>query len=105
MSIPKGPFYEYEVVTTPAVTIKRVRKRIFELAEDTETWKMLLAGCVAHDQSTKLVASKLLPQPLSFDVPFYDEDEDPPAKGSEPRKRFTLTVNFGRELETESLQK
>jgi eukaryotic translation initiation factor 2C len=105
MNIPKGPFYEYEVVITPGVTIKRVRKRILELAEDTETWKKVLAGSVAHDHSAKLVASKLLPQPLSFDVPFYDEDEDPPARGSVPRKTFTLTINFARDLETESLQK
>ncbi|KAF7762168.1 hypothetical protein Agabi119p4_8761 [Agaricus bisporus var. burnettii] len=105
MTIPKGPFYDYEVVTTPAVSIRRVRRRIFEIAEDTETWKKILAGCVAHDHSAKLVASKLLPQPLSIDVPFYEEDDDPPAKGSQPRKMYTLTIKFGRELETESLRK
>lgn len=105
MTIPKGPFYDYEVVTTPAVSIRRVRRRIFEIAEDTEPWKKILAGCVAHDHSAKLVASKLLPQPLSIDVPFYEEDDDPPAKGSQPRKMYTLSIKFARELETESLRK
>lgn len=104
MSIP-GPFYEYEVVIAPTTSTKRVKRRIFELAEDTQDWKATLAGSVAHDHSAKLVARKELPQPLTIRVPFYDEDEDPPARGATASKEYTLAIKFIQELETESLKR
>lgn len=105
MSIPKGPFYEYEVIISPDVRPKHVRRRILELAEDTPSWKASLATSVAHDHSRKLVACQPLPQPLLVRVPFYDEDEDPPANGAPASKEYTLTIRFARELETESLKR
>lgn len=105
MSIPKGPFYEYQVVITPVVKIKHVKRRIFELAEDTNDWKATLAGFVAHDHSAKLVAHKLLPQPLTINVPFYDEDDDPPPEGVQAGKEYSLSIDFVQELETESIQR
>ncbi|KAF9444196.1 argonaute-like protein [Macrolepiota fuliginosa MF-IS2] len=105
VTIPKGPFYEYEIVIMPTVSIKRVRRRILELAEDTQDWKATLAGSVAHDHSAKLVARKQLPESLTIRVPFYDEDEDPPAPGAPAGKEYTLVVKFVQELETESLKR
>ncbi|KAJ3563363.1 hypothetical protein NP233_g8987 [Leucocoprinus birnbaumii] len=104
VSIPKGPFYEYKVNITPAASVRRVRRRIFELAEDTAIWQTTLAGSVAHDHSAKLVARQRLPEPLTVRVAFYDEDEDPPAPGTPPKKEYTLTFEFIQELETESLK-
>jgi eukaryotic translation initiation factor 2C len=105
MTIPKGPFYQYEVVTTPPVTSKRMRWRIFELAESTPTWKEFLADFVVHDHAAKLVSSTMLPQALSIDVPFYNEGEDPPPDSSQDRLTYNLSIKFDRELETESLRK
>ncbi|KXN84381.1 Protein argonaute-2 [Leucoagaricus sp. SymC.cos] len=105
ISIPKGPFYEYKVTITPATSIRRVKRRILELAEDTQVWQATLAGSVAHDHSEKMVSRKRLPQPLTIRVPFYDEDEDPPAPGAQPRKEYTLSINFVCELETDSLKR
>lgn len=90
---------------TPSTMIRRVKRRIFELAEDTQDWQTTLAGSVAHDHSAKLVARKQLPQPLTVRVPFYDEDEDPPAPGTQAKKEYTLTIEFVQELETDTLKR
>ncbi|KAF5350531.1 hypothetical protein D9756_008708 [Leucocoprinus leucothites] len=105
ISIPKGPFYEYKIDITPAAKVKRLKQRILELAEDTSVWQSTLTGSVAHDHSAKLVARQLLPQPLTISVPFYDEDEDPPAPGTPAKKEYTLTFEFVQELETDSLKR
>lgn len=113
--VPKGPLHEYDVQIAPAVAIKRVKKRIFELAEATSDWTSKgLKNNVAHDSSAKLIAAKALPQPLSIDIPFSDEDEgQQPAKapkGGKPSKPkdpkvYTLTIKFVQQLETQSLTK
>jgi eukaryotic translation initiation factor 2C len=105
MSIPNGPFYQYEIRTTPAALSKSTKSRIFELAESTAVWKEHLEGLVAHDHLRKLVSSTMLPQPLSIDIPYYNEGEDPPMEGSQARRTYNLTIKFDRELETESLKK
>jgi eukaryotic translation initiation factor 2C len=71
--------------------IRRVKRRIFQLAEQSSDWERFgLKNNVAHDHSAKLVSSKVLPQPLSIRIPFYDEDEQPKAGG----KEYTLTISF-----------
>ncbi len=85
--------------------MRRVRRRIWQLAEKTEDWKTGgLTGIVAHDHSAKLIAAKRLPQPLTIKVPFYDEDKDGPKKDG-TGKEYTLTLNFIQEIETESLMR
>lgn len=97
--------YEYDVAISPTAgtAIRRVKKRIFQLAEQTPAWAQFgLRGSVAHDHSSKLISAKSLPQPLVINVPFYDEDEDGPKPGG---REYTLTITFIQTLDTESLTK
>jgi eukaryotic translation initiation factor 2C len=103
--VPKGPVFEYDVAITPTAgtAIKRVRRRIFQLAEASRDWATFrLKGIVAHDHASKLISAKKLPQPLVIKVPFYDEDEDGPKAGG---KEYTLAITFVQEIETGSLVK
>lgn len=99
------PVFEYDVAITPAAgtAARRVKRRIFQLAEATPAWQHYgLRGTVAHDSSAKLIASTQLPQPLAITVPYYDEDESGPRPGG---KEYTLTIKFIQELELQSLMK
>lgn len=102
--VSKAPLYVYDVVITPTAGTapRRMKRRIFTLAEDTPDWAQKgLKGKVAHDHASKLVAAIQLPQPLTIAVPFYDEDEDgPPATGG---KTYTLTFSYVQELDTGNL--
>ncbi|KAJ7594394.1 argonaute-like protein [Mycena floridula] len=97
VKIPKGNLYEYDVSISPAAgsAIRRVRRRIFQLAEQSSSWPV-----VAHDHSSKIIAAKLLPQPLTIVVPFYDEDEQGPRPDG---KEFTLTITFTQPLDMSKL--
>lgn len=101
--VPKGPLYEYDVTITPVAgtAVRRVKRRIYQLAEQTTTWEQAnMTGRVAHDNSAKLIASFQLPQPLAIKVPYYDEDESGPQKGG---KEYTLTIKFIQEIDTSNL--
>jgi eukaryotic translation initiation factor 2C len=100
--IPKGPLHEYDVGISPKeVSNRRVRRRIFQLAENSQDWVSNgLKGRVAHDSSAKLIAANILPQPLSITVRYYEEDDD---QGN-GKKEFTLDINYARSLETVGLQ-
>lgn len=102
--VPKGPLYEYDVAITPVAgtSIRRVKRRIYQLAEQTTAWKQVgMKGKVAHDSSAKLISAFLLPQPLTIKVPYYDEDESgPPQQGG---KEYTLTIKFIQEIDTSNL--
>lgn len=104
--VPKGPLYEYDISITPTqgVSNRRVKRRIFQLAENTEDWASNgLTGRVAHDSSAKMVAADVLPQPLSITVPYYEEDDD---RGETDRggKEYVLAINYIQPLETDGLQ-
>ncbi|KAF8128683.1 Piwi domain-containing protein [Boletus edulis] len=102
--VPKGPLYEYDVAITPAAgtSARRVKRRIYQLAEQTTAWTQAnMTGKVAHDSSAKLISSFELPQPLTIKVPYYDEDESgPPQQGG---KEYTLTIKFIQEIDTSNL--
>jgi eukaryotic translation initiation factor 2C len=102
--VPKGPLHEYDVSIFPQVTSnRRVKRRIFQLAEKTQDWiSNGLKGCVAHDFSAKLIAAKLLPQPLTVTVPYFEEDDGSNIEPS--KKEYTLTINYTQPIETDSLQ-
>ncbi|KAL4242774.1 argonaute family protein [Abortiporus biennis] len=118
VKVPKGPLYEYDVVITPAVSIRRVKRRIFQLAEATNDWAEAgMTRAVAHDHSSKLIAARLLPQPLEIKVPFTDEDGEAPAstaaqpkggkkggkKGDKKPREYVLTIKYIQDIETQSL--
>lgn len=95
--------HAYNVDISPTFgTTRRVKKRIFELAEAHPDWTRFgLKNNVAHDCSAKLIAAnKLEPQPLVISVPYYDEDEDGPKLAG---KTYTLTITFIESLDIQSL--
>lgn len=103
--VPKGPLYEYDVAITPVAgtAARRVKRRIYQLAEQTTAWKQAgMTGRVAHDSSAKLIAAFMLPQPLTIKVLYYDEEESGPAKDGKD-KEYTLTINFIQEIDTSNL--
>jgi eukaryotic translation initiation factor 2C len=102
VSIPKGPLHEYDISVSPQdVSNRRVRRRLLQLAENTQDWVSNgLKGRVAHDSSAKLIAANVLPQPLSITVPYYEEDDDKNNK----KKEYTLTIKYIQSLETDGLQ-
>ncbi|KAH7882934.1 ribonuclease H-like domain-containing protein [Phlebopus sp. FC_14] len=104
VKVPKGPLYEYDVAITPVAgtAIRRVKRRIYQLAERTNAWQQAgMVGRVAHDNSAKLIAASELPQPLAIKVPYYDEGESgPPQQGG---KEYTLTIKFIQEIDTGNL--
>lgn len=107
VKVPKGPLCEYDVDISPkaGTAIRRVKRRIWQLAEQTSDWQRAgMRGIVAHDHAAKLIAAKMLPQPLVIRVPFYDEDQDGPKRDG-TGKEYTLSINFIQELETQSLIK
>lgn len=98
--ISKKTFHEYHISITPATTIRRVKRRIFQLAEQTQEWDQHeLRSQVAHDCSSKLVSINRLPQPLVINVVFSDEGE---ARSRGPRE-YTLTFTFVKVLDTSNL--
>lgn len=126
VKVPKGPLYEYDVAiaqsgpTPREVTVRRLKRRIFQLAEQTNDWGQAnMTGRVAHDHSSKLISVFQLPQPLVIRVPYTDEDEgDVPPQPAKPKggkkgggkkplppKEYTLTITYIQDLETESLVK
>ena len=95
------------------VSVKRVKRLIFQQAEQTKDWAEAdLRGRVAHDYSSKLIAADKLTQPLQIRVPFVDEDAPTPqqqstrSKGKKPKatpKAYVLTIEYIQEIETQSL--
>jgi len=105
VELPKGPLYEYDVSINPTSNTanRRVKKRIFQLAEQSPNWANFgLRGAVAHDHSSKLISSKLLQQPLTITIPYYDEDQAGPQPNG---KEYTLTMEFIQAIDTTGLAK
>ena len=108
VKLPKKTLFEYDIAITPGVAIKRVKRRIFQLAEATDDWtKHGLKGKVAHDFASKLVAVSKLPDPLVIKIIFSDEDEDLKEKEKDKKKQkpkeYTLTFKFVKDLDTSNL--
>jgi len=104
--IPKRSLNEYSVTIHPVAgtATRRVKHRIFQLAEQTTTWQLAgMNGTVAHDSSAKLISAEVLAQPLAIKVPYFDDDQTgPPEKGG---KEYTLTISFVQEINTQDLMR
>ena len=104
VKLPKRTIFEYDITITPSTTVKRVRRRIFELAEATPDWTTHgLKGKVAHDFASKLVAVNKLPDPLVIKIVFVEDDEDVKEKKKQKPKEYTLTFKFVKDLDTSNL--
>lgn len=95
VKIPKGPLYEYEVRISPNTSVRRVKRRIFELLEEVERYAPF-KRLVAHDFGAKLIAAKKLPQPISFDVTYYEEDDGGPSENS---KTYNIELSYIQDIE------
>ncbi|TFY75054.1 hypothetical protein EWM64_g8956, partial [Hericium alpestre] len=106
VKVPKGPLHEYDVTIAPAAgsAARRVKRRIFQLAEATPEWAQAgMRGAVAHDHGAKLIAARQLPQPLTILVHYSEEDEEGPvAQGR--GKDYTLTIKYTQPIDTGNLQ-
>jgi hypothetical protein len=120
--------YEASILPAAGTAPRRVKRRIWHLAEETPAWTQQgLKGKVAHDHAAKLVSVTTLyvgclrgsfyahgfsicspscryrPQPLVIEVPFYDEDETgPPVTGG---KTYTLTIKYVQDIDMSTLVK
>ena len=104
VKLPKKTLFEYDIAITPGVSIRRVKRRIFQLAEATNDWTQHgLKGKVAHDFASKLIAVNKLPDPLVIKLTFVEEDEDAKEKKKQKPKEYTLTFKFVKELDTSNL--
>src|SRR5712671_6664732 len=91
--VPKGPLHEYDISISPqqGLSSRRVKRRIFQLAENTQDWASNgLKDRVAHDSSAKMVAADVLPQPLTINVPYFEEDEK--SGPEQEKKEYELTI-------------
>ncbi|KAH9994550.1 argonaute-like protein [Russula compacta] len=104
--VPKGPLHEYDVSISPRdVSNRRVRRRIFQLAESTQDWfSNGLKGRVAHDSSAKLIAANLLPQPLTITLTYFEDDDVEGRIKEQGKKEYTLTIKYIQPIETDGLQ-
>lgn len=103
ISFPTRPLHEYDISISPqqGLSSRRIKRRIFQLAENTPDWQSNgLKGRVAHDSSAKLVAIDVLKQPLTITVPFFEEDE----KSEQETKEYTLTIKYIQPIKTDGLQ-
>lgn len=103
--VPKSPLHEYDISISPqqGLSSRRVKRRIFQLAENTHDWASNgLKDRVAHDSSAKMISANVLPQPLTINVPFFEEDD----KGGveQEMKEYTLTLKYIQPIETDGLQ-
>ncbi|KAG8934182.1 hypothetical protein FRC02_010448 [Tulasnella sp. 418] len=96
--------WDYSVKIEPAVSVKRIKKRIFALLENSRDFQEFKSH-VVHDSAGRLISSVKLPLPdggIKIPVQFYDEDQDgPPANA----KVYNVSVALVNELDTSSLDK
>lgn len=105
IKIPKRPVYEYKISFYPETKIKRIRKRLLQILEDTSEFQSY-KSIVAHDWSEKLLAAKKLPspnnKPLEMTVKLFDDDENGP---SEKSKTYTITISYVNEIDCDNLNR
>ncbi|TFK87299.1 hypothetical protein K466DRAFT_586504, partial [Polyporus arcularius HHB13444] len=105
INVPKGPVHEYDITLDPAVQNRRLKRRIFQLAEQTNEWKQAgLPGRAAHDHSAKMFAPMKINTPLAIRVVYSDEDDEEEQRDQqrEPRE-YTLTIKYIQAIDTQGL--
>ncbi|KAH7882235.1 Piwi domain-containing protein [Phlebopus sp. FC_14] len=108
---PNTKIYQYSVKinsSKPSTDKKdisrRVKQRIFQLAEETAEWQQAgMKDAVAHDSAEKLVACKVLPEPLMIRVFYYDDGQGPPPPPN--ALEYTLEITFNYEVDQKILQR
>ncbi|KAI0357820.1 Piwi-domain-containing protein [Trametes cingulata] len=104
IKVPKGPLYEYDVALNPAANNRRLKRRIFQLAEETTEWKAAgLTGKVAHDRSAKLISAVKLPQPLEINIAYTDEADNGDEQKKREPKQYLMKIRYIQPIETQGL--
>lgn len=93
--------YDYDVKITPTMGIARLKARIFELLERKPEFQKF-KPFIAHDRSQRVVCPRELPQPLSFDITYVEEEETDPRPNA---KTYTVEITKTGELHTEEMNK
>lgn len=93
--------YDYDVKITPPTGIAWLKARIFELLEKKAEFQKF-KPFIAHDRSQRMVCPRELPQPLSFDITFVEEEETEPRPNA---KTYTIEITKTGELHTEEMSK
>ncbi|KAI0767246.1 Piwi-domain-containing protein [Fomes fomentarius] len=103
INVPKGPIYEYDVTIDPPANNKRLKKRIFYLAEQSNEWRQAgMTNKVAHDNSEKIYSAIELPTLLVIQITYTEEDDEDRQQPREP-KDYTMTIKFIHATETQGL--
>lgn len=104
--LPDASIFEYDVSISsskPKKILARVKRRIFQLAEQSPEWVQYgLKGNVAHDRIAKVLSAKELPNPTTIEVNYYEEDEEGPAAKAE---QYTVTMTKTRDLHLQDIVK
>ena len=101
LRLPKGTISEYDTKIKPAIDQKRRRIRLFEILEEMPEYQQY-KPYVAHDYAAKLVAARRLPQPLVFEIFYFEDDEDGP---NERSKKYTIEITFVQDLDLSAIAK
>ncbi len=99
VKLPKGPLYEYDIKITPGITAKRMKRRLFELLDMDRAYAPH-KGYLAHDSSAKMIAARMLPEPFTFEIMYFDEDQNGPQPGG---KTYAIEITFIQELDLSTL--
>ena len=105
INVPKGPIHEYDIAIEPAANNKRLKRRIFHLAEQSNEWKQAgMTNKVAHDHSAKMYGAIKIPSPFEIKILYTDEDEEEEHR-DQPRapKEYTMTIKYTQEIDTQGL--
>ena len=93
--------HDYDVKITPSTAIGRLKGRIFELLEQKPEFQKF-KPFIAHDRSQRMVCPRALPQPLSFDITYIEEEETNPRPNA---KTYTIEITKTGELHTDEMTK
>jgi eukaryotic translation initiation factor 2C len=95
--------FEYIMKITPEPKSQkaRVKRRVLALFEQLPAVRPY-ANDIAHDHAQRLVAARLLPEPLRATVAFFEEGDPRPPRDADT---YTVEVLFSKELSTEPLKR
>lgn len=93
-------YYDYAVsITGPKSEKDGIKIRIFELLERHPSFRAY-ENHIAHDKSQRLVSAKLLPQPLSIKIAYFDEHQPGPSTDA---NHYTVEIKLVQTLATADL--
>jgi len=93
--------HDYDVKMTPSTNVGWLKGRIFELLERKPEFQKF-KPFIAHDRSQRIVCPRALPQPLSFDIPYIEEEETSARPNA---KTYTIDITKTGELHTDEMTK